>query len=133
MGSDGHNNEAGEQSQQQVGQRTRHGDADVPLPGNEFGIGCGLAVVQLRDSADGQQDDGLYPNTRAPGHQGMTELMGQDASEDDSDQGQASPLVGGAMGGVLGVPDEQRHQEKGPVDTKLQRQIRGLPKWTNFS
>ena len=78
-----------------------------------------LAVVQLGDPADGQQDDGLCPNARAPGHQGMTELMGQDASEDDAYQGQASPLVGCAMGGILGVPHKQRHQEKGPVDANF--------------
>ncbi len=54
-----------------------------------------------------------------PRHQGVTELMGQDAAEDDSYQGQATAIVGGPMGGILGVPDEKRQQEKGPVDAKF--------------
>ena len=68
-------------------------DTNVPLPGRKRRLDRGLAFVQLRNSADGQQDDGFSPKARAPGHQGVTEFMSQDAGEDDPYQGQTASLV----------------------------------------
>jgi hypothetical protein len=48
----------------------------------------------------------------------VTKFVGQDGSEDNPYQGQTSPFVG-AMGSVLGVPDEERQQEKSPMNAKF--------------
>ena len=64
-----------------------HCDTDVPLPGDGRGIRWRLGVVQLSDSTNRQQNDGLDPKTGLPCYQGVTELMDEHANEDDSDQG----------------------------------------------
>jgi hypothetical protein len=72
----------------------------------------------LSNSTNGQQNDGLYPETGLPCYQGVTELVDEHANEDDSDQGKDTAFVGVMANEKIVPPDEQReNEEKGPVDS----------------
>ena len=99
----------------QIDQRASHRDADVA-----GGIGVLPAhVLHQSDAADRQQDDGAYGYAATAGHQRVSHLVQDNATEDNTNQCRAPHRTHSAHGHRLGEPDEGQQKEERQVDANV--------------